>query len=36
MPEFGWDANHQFTAQNYRTDVFWQFLAHRHIPEIRF
>lgn len=27
MPVFGWSANHQFTAKNYRTDIFWQFLA---------
>ena len=32
MPEFGWDANHQYTAQNYQTDIFWRFLAHRNIP----
>jgi len=29
MPEFGWDANHQFTARNYKTDIFWQFIAKR-------
>lgn len=28
MPEFGWDVNHQFTAQNYRTDIFWRYIAH--------
>lgn len=28
MPEFGFDVNHQFTAQNYRTDIFWQYIAH--------
>lgn len=33
MPIFGWDANHQYTARYYRTDVFWQYLAHRHIPD---
>ena len=27
MPVFFWDANHQFTAQTYKTDFFWQFLA---------
>ncbi len=27
MPLFGWSANHQFSAQNYHTDVFWQYLA---------
>ncbi len=27
MPEFGWDVNHQFTARNYRTDIFWQYIA---------
>jgi len=29
MPEFGWDVNHQFTARNYKTDIFWQFIAKR-------
>lgn len=32
MPVFGWDANHQFTAKQYKTDIFWQILAHRNIP----
>ncbi len=32
MPVFGWDANHQFTAKKYRTDIFWQFLAKKHAP----
>jgi len=27
MPVFGWGANHQFTAQNYKNDIFWQYLA---------
>ena len=27
MPMFYWDANHQFTAQNYKTDFFWQYIA---------
>ncbi len=27
MPVFYWDANHQFTAQTYKTDFFWQYLA---------
>lgn len=27
MPEFGWSANHQFSAKNYLTDIFWQYLA---------
>lgn len=27
MPEFGWDANHQYTAKNYRTDIFWRFIS---------
>ena len=31
MPEFGWSANHQYTAQNYRTDIFWHWLANRNI-----
>ena len=29
MPVFGWDANHQYTAKNYRDDFFWSFLAKR-------
>lgn len=33
MPLFGWDANHQYTARNYQTDIFWRYLAHRHIPD---
>ena len=36
MPEFGWSANHQYTAQNYRTDIFWHWLAHRNIPDTYF
>lgn len=31
MPEFGWDANHQYTAQNYKKDIFWQYLAKRRL-----
>ena len=27
MPVFGWSANHQFTAKDYQTDIFWQYLA---------
>jgi hypothetical protein len=27
MPVFLWGANHQFTAQTYKTDIFWQILA---------
>ena len=27
MPDFGWSANHQFTANDYQTDVFWKYLA---------
>ena len=27
MPVFGWSANHQFSAQNYRSDIFWNYLA---------
>lgn len=27
MPDFGWDANHQYTARYYHTDIFWQYLA---------
>jgi len=30
MPEFGYDVNHQFTAQNYQNDIFWQYLAKKH------
>lgn len=33
MPVFGWSANHQFTAKNYRTDIFWQFLATKNRTE---
>ena len=35
MPVFGWDVNHQYTARNYQTDIFWQYLAHRNIPDMR-
>ena len=27
MPIFGWDANHQYTAKNYKDDIFWSFFA---------
>ena len=27
MPVFGFDVNHQYTAQNYKTDIFWQWFA---------
>ena len=27
MPVFYWDANHQYTAKNYKTDFFWQYMA---------
>lgn len=27
MPEFGWDVNHQYTAKNYKTDIFWQYMS---------
>lgn len=27
MPVFGWSANHQFSANNYKKDIFWQYLA---------
>ena len=27
MPVFGWSANHQFTAKDYQTDIFWNYLA---------
>ena len=30
MPEFGYDVNHQFSAKNYKTDIFWQYLAKKH------
>jgi hypothetical protein len=33
MPIFGWDANHQYTAKEYETDVFWQFFAKKHRPD---
>ena len=33
MPIFGWDANHQYTAKKYETDVFWQFFAKKHKPD---
>ena len=29
MPDFGWRANHQFTAQHYDTDFFWRYFAKR-------
>ena len=32
MPVFGWGANHQYTARNYRTDIFWKFLAAKNLP----
>ncbi len=35
MPVFGWDANHQFTAKKYRSDIFWQYLSRKHQPEAR-
>jgi hypothetical protein len=33
MPIFGWDANHQYTAKKYETDIFWQFFAKKHRPD---
>ncbi|MBO5038521.1 MAG: hypothetical protein J6C85_03585 [Alphaproteobacteria bacterium] len=27
MPEFGYDVNHQYTARDYKTDIFWQYLS---------
>ena len=27
MPEFGWDVNHQYTAKEYKTDIFWQYFS---------
>ncbi|MBP5698124.1 MAG: hypothetical protein J6W96_01175 [Alphaproteobacteria bacterium] len=33
MPVFGWDANHQYTARNYRTDIFWQYLAKNNLTK---
>ena len=27
MPIFLWDANHQYTAKNYKIDIFWQWFA---------
>ena len=27
MPDFGFQANHQFSAKFYQTDIFWQYLA---------
>ena len=27
MPVFFYDANHQYTAKTYKTDIFWQHLA---------
>lgn len=35
MPEFGYRANHQFSAADYKNDIFWQYLAHRNIPDMR-
>lgn len=35
MPIFGWDANHQFTAKKYKTDIFWQYMAKKHRPDGR-
>lgn len=32
MPLFGWDANHQYTALDYKTDIFWRYFAKRHTP----
>lgn len=33
MPLFGWDANNQFTAKEYRSDIFWQYLSKKHKPD---
>ena len=33
MPIFGWDANHQYTAQEYKTDIFWQFFSKKKRPD---
>lgn len=30
MPIFGFDVNHQYTAKNYRNDLFWQILAKKY------
>lgn len=27
MPVFGWDVNHQYTAREYKTDIFWQYFS---------
>ena len=27
MPIFGYDVNHQYTAKEYKTDIFWQWFA---------
>ena len=27
MPVFGYDVNHQYTAKEYKTDIFWQWFA---------
>lgn len=32
MPIFGYDVNHQYTAKNYRDDIFWQFFSKTHTP----
>lgn len=29
MPEFGWDVNHQYTAKEYKTDIFWQYFSQK-------
>lgn len=29
MPEFGYDVNHQYTARDYKTDIFWQYLSQK-------
>lgn len=31
MPVFGFDVNHQYTAQNYTHDLFWQIFASKNI-----
>ena len=33
MPIFGWDANHQYTAKKYETDIFWQFFSKKKRPD---
>ena len=30
MPVFGWSANHQFSAFNYKHDIFWQYMARKY------